>query len=97
MKDYNDNVKHCRTCKWWEPFGGTCCNGNSEYRADFRSGDDQCKHWEAHVHDGCGGLMIAREHGGVIEHYCFGCMFTVLIDGKPIPETREWLKGEKKE
>ena len=26
-------------CKWYEPFCGVCCNGDSEHRADFRLGD----------------------------------------------------------
>lgn len=41
--------------------------------------------------------MEGRVHGKVVTHYCYGCMFTVLIDGKPIEETRDWLlkKSEK--
>jgi hypothetical protein len=43
------------------------------------------------MHQKCGGILEARTHGDVVEHYCYGCMFTVLIDGEPIKETREWL------
>jgi hypothetical protein len=93
MSEYY-NTKRCKTCKWWLPFNGVCTNGDSEHRADYTDRDDDCDHWEANRHKGCGGLMEAREHGGVIEHYCFGCMFTVMIDGKPILETREHLMKE---
>ena len=38
----------CDTCKWLsDPYVSVCCNGNSEHRADFMSGDDTCEHWEA--------------------------------------------------
>lgn len=33
-----------KTCRWWEPFQGVCCNGDSEYCAEFI--DDGCKCWE---------------------------------------------------
>jgi len=36
----------CKTCKWYAEFEGVCCNGDSEYRADFRNGDDSCEEWE---------------------------------------------------
>ncbi len=38
--------KYCSTCKWYSRFEGVCCNGNSEYRADFRLMDDTCEQWE---------------------------------------------------
>lgn len=38
--------KECKTCKWYASFEGVCCNGNSEYRADFREPDDTCEVWE---------------------------------------------------
>ena len=34
-----DNVKACSNCKWHEDFSGACCNGDSEYRADFTNND----------------------------------------------------------
>lgn len=36
----------CKTCKWYEPFCGVCCNGDSEHRADFRLKDETCEEWE---------------------------------------------------
>ena len=81
----------CKICRWWEPFSGACCNGNSENRADFMNGDDTCDQWERHVHEGCGGTLEGRVYGKTVEHYCYSCLFTILIDGKPNEETREWL------
>lgn len=40
------NSKNCSTCKWRDTFTQACCNGNSEYRADFVSDDDSCRLWE---------------------------------------------------
>ena len=88
------SLKKCKTCNWWEPFAGACCNGDSENRADFMCGDDSCDQWERNIHFGCGGTMEAREYNGVVEHYCYGCLFTVLIDGKPIEETRNFFEGD---
>lgn len=87
--------EECKTCRWWEPFSGACCNGNSKNRASFMNRDDSCEVYERNVHSRCGGTMEAREYNGVIEHYCYGCLFTVLINGEPIKETREWLLKEK--
>ena len=28
------------------PLGGVCCNGDSEWRGDFRDNDQGCEHWE---------------------------------------------------
>lgn len=39
--------KYCSTCKWYDTDAGVCCNGYSEYRADFRTLDDTCEKWEA--------------------------------------------------
>ena len=32
--------------KWYHTDEGVCCNGYSEYRADFRTLDDTCEKWE---------------------------------------------------
>lgn len=37
--------KCCETCAWYAEFEGVCCNGDSEYRADFRCLDDLCSCW----------------------------------------------------
>ena len=97
MNRYKNIRPSCKTCAWWEAFSGVCCNGSSIYRGDFRDRDFGCINYAPNIHAGCGGLMEAREHANVIEHYCYGCLFTVLIDGKPIEETREFLKGGKDE
>lgn len=34
------------TCKWYEPFCGVCCNGDSEHRADFTDAENGCGEWE---------------------------------------------------
>ena len=36
----------CGRCRWYESFQGVCCNGDSEYRADFMNPEDKCPHWE---------------------------------------------------
>lgn len=36
----------CRNCKWYAAYEGVCCNGKSEWRADFRDGYDGCPAWE---------------------------------------------------
>lgn len=38
--------KYCCACKWYALEEGVCCNGDSEYRADFRCLDDSCECWE---------------------------------------------------
>ena len=38
--------KYCCTCKWYAESEGVCCNGESEYRADFRCLEDTCEKWE---------------------------------------------------
>lgn len=37
---------YCCKCKWYALEESVCCNGDSEYRADFRCLDDSCKCWE---------------------------------------------------
>jgi hypothetical protein len=39
-------MKTCKTCKWYEPFCGVCCNGDSEHRADFMDAESGCGEWE---------------------------------------------------
>ena len=36
----------CATCHWYAEFEGVCCNGDSEWRGDFRDNDQGCEHWE---------------------------------------------------
>ena len=38
--------KRCSTCRWCAEFEGVCCNGDSEYRADFTEPEDGCEEWE---------------------------------------------------
>lgn len=40
------SVERCSNCKWHEDFSGACCNGDSEYRADFTDSDFVCDRWE---------------------------------------------------
>lgn len=45
--DYDtDKTPYCSNCKWWEEFNGVCCNGDSDYRADFTASDFCCEEWE---------------------------------------------------
>ena len=39
-------TKCCATCRWYASFEGVCCNGDSEWRGDFRDNDQGCEHWE---------------------------------------------------
>lgn len=43
--------KQCNTCKWHDDFVGACCNGDSEYRADFTNMDFCCDKWEEDDND----------------------------------------------
>lgn len=43
----DDHKEYCCTCRWYAVVEGVCCNGASNYRADFRSLDDSCEDWEA--------------------------------------------------
>ena len=36
----------CSACRWYAEFEGVCCNGDSEWRGDFRDNDQGCEHWE---------------------------------------------------
>lgn len=38
--------KYCGNCVWYAEVEGVCCNGDSEYRADFLCPDDSCQCWE---------------------------------------------------
>ena len=38
--------KRCATCRWYASFEGVCCNGDSEWRGDFRDNDQGCERWE---------------------------------------------------
>ena len=47
IKFYFERIKQsCSTCKWYAEYEGVCCNGESEFRADFRNLDDTCEEWE---------------------------------------------------
>ena len=39
-------IECCATCAWYEDYHGVCCNGDSEYRADFMNPEDSCGYWE---------------------------------------------------
>ena len=41
----------CDTCRWYEDYQGVCCNGGSEYRADFTEPEDGCECWEGRNED----------------------------------------------
>lgn len=43
---YEAVEEYCCTCRWYAVDEGVCCNGASNYRADFRSLDDTCEDWE---------------------------------------------------
>lgn len=38
--------KSYSNCKWYEHFNGVCCNGDSEYCADYVDNDHVCTEWE---------------------------------------------------
>ncbi len=38
--------KACGTCRWYAPFEGICCNGDSPQCADFTGPDGDCQEWE---------------------------------------------------
>lgn len=47
MSSSKDSEKCCRTCAWLsDEFTSVCCNGDSEYRADFVNFDHVCGEWE---------------------------------------------------
>lgn len=37
---------NCGTCKWYEPYQGVCCFGDSPHCSDFVDADDVCDRWE---------------------------------------------------
>lgn len=46
------NCSGCRfntsgTCKWYDAYLGICCNGDSDWVADFRAPHRSCEEWEA--------------------------------------------------
>ena len=41
----------CSTCNCWESFNGVCCNGDSEFCADFTEPEDGCEYWEGRNED----------------------------------------------
>lgn len=41
-----ESEKQCSNCRWHGDFTGACCNGDSEYRADFTCSDFVCDKWE---------------------------------------------------
>lgn len=43
--------RSCSTCRWYAEFEGVCCNGDSEYRADFTELEDGCECWEGRKED----------------------------------------------
>ena len=43
--------KVCETCKWYETYTGACCNGDSDYCADYVSSMNSCENWD-------GGKMV---------------------------------------
>ncbi len=50
MSDDRCDVKterKCENCKWYAEFEGVCCNGDSEYRADFTDKDFCCEEFES--------------------------------------------------
>ena len=44
--ELSKGVKACSNCRWHENFSGACCNGDSEYRADFTDNDFVYDKWE---------------------------------------------------
>ena len=52
MRLIDETNRCCETCKWYEDFQGVCCNGDSEYRADFTDADFVCNEWEEIRDDG---------------------------------------------
>ena len=46
-----DQDKTCHTCDWYAPFEGVCCNGDSEYRADFPDPEKGCGEWEGEANE----------------------------------------------
>lgn len=50
LQHLEDNDRHtCSICKYWEPFTGACCSGDSQHCADFTDRDDHCDFWKARL------------------------------------------------
>lgn len=43
---YKDRDKTCDSCRWHDEWFGTCCNGDSPYRADVTGEGTSCAYWE---------------------------------------------------
>lgn len=41
-----DGWKICGSCEWHDDFSWVCCNGDSEYRAEFTNDSFTCDEWE---------------------------------------------------
>lgn len=39
-------AERCGNCDWHEEFSGACCNGDSDFRADFTADEFRCDKWE---------------------------------------------------
>ena len=68
-------MKTCKTCKWWEPWFGTCTNGDSPFRGNINGPGITCEAWERHFCKGCGGTLEARSYNGKVYYYCYSCHF----------------------
>ena len=44
-------IKCCAICRWYAKFEGVCCNGDSEYKADFTEPEGGCECWEGRIED----------------------------------------------
>lgn len=83
------NEKHyCSTCKWYAIYEGTCCNGDSQHRADFRTLYDTCEEWEMNAELNpcpfCGSNSIRIWDGN---HYW--CQCNVCLASTAAEDTRE--------
>lgn len=43
--DTEKEPKYCGNCAFYINYSGVCINADSDYRADFRLKDDDCKEW----------------------------------------------------
>lgn len=51
MQQSNEK-KCCGTCNWHDEWTGACCNGDSDYRADFTDAESTCDCWEGQNEQG---------------------------------------------
>ena len=68
--------KVCETCKWYETYTGACCNGDSDYCADYVSSMNSCENWEVCTMSIDPNLLIAAKilHDECDTHrYCNTC------------------------